>query len=82
MKRLLRWLGIGIAGMIAAAILFLSSGYLLPAEMTLDLEQTLDAPPEAVFALLTTYDGVEQWWRQAALDMGEDLQLIHLGGPK
>jgi hypothetical protein len=50
MKRLLRWLGIGIAGMIAAAILFLSSGYLLPAEMTLDLEQTLDAPPEAVFA--------------------------------
>jgi len=46
MKRLLRWLGIGIAGMIAAAILFLSSGYLLPAEMTLDLEQIRRTSPD------------------------------------
>lgn len=82
MKRLLKWLGIGIGGMITTAILFVLSGYLLPAEMALDLEQTVDAPPEAVFALFTTYDGVDRWWRQAALDMGDDLQMTHVGGPK
>ena len=78
MKRQIKWLGIGIAGVIAIAILFVSSGYLLPAEIALELEQTVDAPPEAVFALFTTYDGADQWWRQAAPDMGNDLQVTHL----
>lgn len=82
MKKLLKWLGIGITGVLTVIALFLASGYLLPAETTLELEQTVDAPPDAMFTLFTTYDGVEKWWRQAALDMGDDLHVTHLGGPQ
>lgn len=82
MKRLLKWLGLGLVALLATGMLFVASGYLLPAEMALDLEQSVDAPPEDLFTLFTTYDGVEQWWRQAAADMGDDLQVTHLGGPR
>lgn len=81
MKRLLKWLYIGIGGLTTAAILLVLSGYLLPAETVLEVDETLAASPEAVFALLTTFDGVRRWWRQAAQDMGDDFEVVHLGGP-
>ena len=82
MKRLLKWLGILFASVVAVVVLFVLSGYLLPSEVTLELEETVDAPPEALFTLFTTYEGVEQWWRQAALDMGDELEMTHLDGPR
>lgn len=82
MKRWLKWLGLLVAIAIAVPVLFVLSGYLLPAEIELELEHRLDAPPEAVYALITNYDGVQAWWKQANEDMGEEFDVRHLGGPE
>jgi uncharacterized protein YndB with AHSA1/START domain len=82
MKRLLKWIAIVVASLVVAVGLFVVSGYLLPRETTIDIESTLDARPEALFALFTDYEGVERWWQQAATDMGDDLRVTHLGGPR
>jgi len=81
MRRVLKWLAIGIAGVIAAVILFVLAGYLLPAEAVLDLEENLAAPPEALFSLFTTIDGVDRWWSEATSVMGGDFAVTHVDGP-
>lgn len=82
MKRWLKRLGLLVSILIALPVLFVLSGFLLPAEIELELEHRLDATPEALYELITTYDGVRNWWNQANEDMGEEFDVRHLGGPE
>ena len=82
MKSWLKRLGILALVVIALPVLFVLSGYLLPTEVTLELEHRVDAPPEAVYQLITTYDGVVAWWKRANEIMGEDYEVRHLDGPE
>ncbi len=82
MKRWFKWLGLLAAVVIAVPVLFVLSGYLLSAETELELEHRVDAPPEDLYELITTYNGIRAWWKRANEDMGEAFEVQHLGGPK
>jgi len=82
MKRWLKWIGAGLALLISAPILFVLSGYLLPSEVVLETDRRVDVPPEAVYELVSSYDGLQKWWGQANIAMGESFDVMHLDGPK
>ncbi len=82
MKRWFKWLGILVAVAIALTVLFVLSGYLLPAEIELELEHRVDASSEELYELTTTYDGIKAWWKRANEDRGEAFEVRHLDGPK
>lgn len=42
------------------------------------IERTLKAPPEKVWKLWTTKEGIQSWWGPAAKDMGYDLRVLKL----
>lgn len=42
------------------------------------IERTFKAPPEKVWRLWTTKEGIESWWGPAAKDMGFDLKVLKL----
>jgi uncharacterized protein YndB with AHSA1/START domain len=42
------------------------------------IERTFRAPPEKVWRMWTTKEGIESWWGPAAKDMGYDLRVLKL----
>ena len=79
MKRVLKWLAIVIAGLIGAVVLFVLSGYLLPSEMELDLEQYVEATPDAMFELFTTGSRISKRRKQytASRRYGQNKRMLH-----
>ena len=80
-----RWLKrIGIAALVLAgcAVAFVLSGYLLPRGMALGVEERISAPPERVYPLLVTSEGIARWWTAVEPPEGyPKLEVRHTGGP-
>ena len=82
MKKWFHRLAIGLSILIALPVLFWLAGYLLPGQIVLKTERQVEAPANAVFELISTYDGLARWWEQAGEEMGDSFELRHLDGPR
>lgn len=82
MKRWLRRIGVAVIVLVGLATAFVLSGYLLPKELALGVDERIAVPPERAFPLLATAHGVVRWW--SAIDAPEGypaLEVRHGGGP-
>ncbi|MCB9675503.1 MAG: SRPBCC family protein [Alphaproteobacteria bacterium] len=64
--------GIGCGGLIALAGLFVLSGYALPSHLELATDREVALPPEAVFDLVASSEGVKRWWKPITAKAVED----------
>jgi hypothetical protein len=53
-------------------VLFVLAGFLLPAELALSTEKSVDVPSETVWRYVSTPEGVVEWWTPLAEKAVED----------
>ena len=82
MKRWAKRIGVLVLVLVGFAVAFVLSGYLLPSRIELGVDQTVAAPPEALFPLLHTHEGLARWWTAVEAPEGyPKLEVRYLGGP-